>query len=157
VGDALDACADALAGWLKGQAISMLFVGLATWIALAALGIPAPLVLGIIAGILDFVPFFGPVVSGALAILLAFTQGPRAALYVAVLVLLIQQTEAHVMVPLLQRWAVKLPPVLSLVAVVVFAGLFGVPGVLLATPLMVVAMVLVRKLYVEDLLEAQAS
>lgn len=157
VADALDAAGDALGSWLKGQGVSMLFVGVTTWIGLALLGVPLALILGVLAGLLDFVPFFGPIVSGLIAVLLAFMQGPETALYVALLALAIQQLEGYLLMPLVQRWAVHLPPALALISVVVAAGLFGIPGVLFATPLMVVLMVLVRKLYVEDTLENGAS
>lgn len=155
--DAIDASGQALRGWLKGQGLSMLFVGVATSVGLWLLGVPLALILGVVAGVLDFVPFFGPIASGALAVLLAFVEGPQIALYVALLALAIQQLEGNVVMPLVQRWAVKLPPALGVVAVVIAATLFGVPGILLATPLMVVAMVLVRKLYVERGLEAGAT
>lgn len=132
----------------------MLFVGTSTAIGLALLGIPLALTLGLLAGALAFIPFFGPIASGVLAVLLAFMQGPDQALYVAVLCVLIQQVEGNVLMPLVQRWAVELPPVLGITAAVIFGLLFGLPGVVLASPLMVVAMVLVRKLYVEGVLEA---
>lgn len=156
VGQALDACGTALRGWLKGQGLSMLFVGVATGAGLWLLDVPLALLLGVLAGILDFVPFIGPIVSGLIAVLLAFAQGPQTALYVALLALAIQQVEGNIMIPLLQKWAVRLPPALALVGVVIAASLFGWPGILLATPLMVIAMVLVRELYVERALEQRA-
>lgn len=153
VGAALDACADALRGWLKGQAVSMAFVGVATAAGLFFLEVPLALLLGIVAGLLDFVPFFGPIASGALAVLLAFTQGPATALYVALLALAIQQVEGNLLMPLVQRWAVQLPPALGLVSVVLVFGVFGLAGILFATPLVIVALVLTRTLYVEQTLE----
>ena len=153
VGAALRACGQALRGWLKGQAVSMLFVGLATTLGLLALGAPLAFLLGVIAAVLDFIPFFGPIASGALAVLIAFTEGPDTALYVALLALAIQQVEGHLLVPLVQRWAVQLPPALGILGVLLAGGLFGVTGVVFATPLLVATMVLVRTLYVEDALE----
>lgn len=131
----------------------MIFVGLATGIGFALLGVPLALSLGLIAALLDFVPFFGPIVAGVLAVLFAFTEGPQTALYVAILMLAVQQVEGNLLMPLVQRWAVQLPAMLGLIAVVIFAGWFGIPGIVFATPLMVVLMVLVRKLYVEEYLE----
>ena len=151
---ALRACGRGLRGWLKGQAISMAFVGIATGVGLWLLGIPLALVLGLLAALLDFVPFFGPIVSGALAVLLALSQGPSAALHVALLALAIQQVEGNLVVPLVQRHTVQLPPALGVVSVVAVAGLFGLTGVLMATPLAVVTMLLVKELYVADVLEA---
>jgi predicted PurR-regulated permease PerM len=154
VDDALAASGHALSRWLLGQGISMLFVGTATAIGLSLLGLPLALTLGLLAGALAFIPFFGPIASGALAVLLAFMQGPEQALYAAGLCVLIQQIEGNLLMPLVQRWAVALPPVLGITAAVIFGLLFGLPGVILASPLMVVAVVLVRKLYVEGVLEA---
>lgn len=151
---ALAASGDALAKWLKGQGISMLFVGVATAIGLALLQVPLALTVGVIAGVLAFIPFFGPIASGVLAVMLAFVDGPEKALYVAILCLAIQQVEGNVLMPLVQRWAVELPPVLGITAAVIFGILFGIIGVLFATPLMVVVMVLVQKLYIEAFLES---
>jgi predicted PurR-regulated permease PerM len=153
VDEALLASGYALSRWLLGQGISMLFVGTSTAIGLALLGLPLALTLGLLAGALAFIPFFGPIASGVLAVLLAFMQGPELALYVAILCVVIQQIEGNLLMPLVQRWAVELPPVLGITAAVIFGLLFGLPGVILASPLMVVAMVLVRKLYVEGVLE----
>lgn len=155
VDSALFASGQALSRWLLGQGISMLFVGLATAIGLAVLGVPLAATIGVIAGVLAFIPFFGPIASGVLAVLLAFMQGPQQALYVAVLCVAIQQVEGNLLMPLVQRWAVNLPAVLGIIAAVIFGLLFGLAGVILATPLMVVLMVLVEKLYVEAVLEAE--
>jgi len=155
VSDALDAAGDALAGWLRGQGVTMLVVGMAVWIGLTLLGMPMALALALIAGLLEFVPYVGPIASGLLAVLVAFVQGPQQALYVAALFVAIQQVENHLLVPLVQRWAVQLPPVLALGGVLLFGVLFGVPGVIFGTPLTVVTMVLVQRLYVERLLEGR--
>lgn len=153
VSEALAAAGEGLSRWLMGQGLSMLFVGLATGIGLWALGLPMALTLGVIAALLDFVPLLGPIAAGVLAVLFAFLHGPEQALYVAILCFAIQQIESYVLMPVLQRWAVSLPPMLGLVAVVVFGLLFGVAGIVFATPLIVVLMVLVRKLYVEGVIE----
>jgi predicted PurR-regulated permease PerM len=153
VGAAVDAAGAALTRWMLGQVVLMVVVGVLTAIGLSLLGMPLALVLGLVAGLLEFVPFFGPVVAGLLAVLVAFPVGPQMALYVGLLALAIQQLENHLLVPLVQRWAVELPPVLSLGAVLVFGTLFGITGVVFGTPLMVLAVVLVRTLYVEQTLE----
>lgn len=152
-GDALDAAGDALRRWLVGQLLAMTCVGLLTGVGLWMLGVPLALSLGVLAGLLDFVPYIGPVVAAVPAVLVAFMQSPITALYVALLYALVQQVEGNVIVPLAQRWAVSLPPALSILSVIIFGVLFGFPGLLFATPLIVVIMVLVRKLYVEDTLE----
>ncbi|MES2664377.1 MAG: AI-2E family transporter [Pseudomonadota bacterium] len=153
IDDALVATGHALSRWLLGQYISMLFVGSATAIGLAVLGMPLALSIGVIAGLLAFIPFFGPIASGILAVMLAFMDGPDKALYVAILCIVIQQIEGNILMPFVQRWAVELPPVLGITAAVIFGLLFGLAGIIFATPLMVVVMVLVQKLYVEEVLE----
>ena len=154
---ALNAAGDGLSRWLLGQAVSMLFLGGTTALGLALLGMPLAGVLGLITGVFGFVPFFGAVAAGVLAVLLGFVEGPQMALHVALLFVAIQQMEEYLLQPIVQRWAVKLPPVLGLSATVMFGILFGPLGVMFATPLVVVVMILVQKLYVEDVLENGGS
>lgn len=150
---ALQAAGHGLSRWLLGQGLSMLAIGTLTSIGLGLLGMPLALSLGLIAGLLAFVPFFGAVTAGVLITLLAFAQGPDKALQAALLVLAVQQFEEFVLLPFIQRWAVRLPPVLGLIAAVIFALLFGPVGVLVATPLMVLLMILVQRLYVDRVVE----
>jgi predicted PurR-regulated permease PerM len=113
--------------------------------------VPLALAIGLISGLLAFIPFFGALVGGGLAVLVAFMEGPQTALHVLILCIAIQQVEGHVLMPLVQRWAVSLPPVLGLMSTLVFGVLFGVIGVLFATPMMVVVMTWVQCLHVERL------
>jgi predicted PurR-regulated permease PerM len=154
--EALDAAGNALRNWLLGQGVAMLGVGIATTLGLWLVGVPTPIVLGVIAALLDFVPFFGPIVAAIPGVLLGFQESPQTALYAALVYLVVQQLEGNVLQPLAQRWAVHIPPALSLLAVVAFGLLFGIVGILFAVPLAVVTMVLVRKLYVEPL-ESRSS
>lgn len=151
--EALDAAAHALTRWLLGQAVSMVFLGATTTIGLLVLGAPLPLALGLITGLLAFVPLIGAIVAGVLSTLAAFTAGPSIALYVALMFVALQQVEEYLLVPLVQRWAVSLPPPLGLLAAVVFGVLLGPLGVVFATPLMVVSVALTQQLYIERVLE----
>ena len=153
VANALDACGYAVSRWLLGQSISMLFVGTTTALGLWLLGVPLAFSVGVLSGLLAFIPFFGAIAGGLLAVVLGFMQGPQTALYVAILAVAIQQVEGNVLMPFVQRWAVNLPPVLGIAAAVMFGVLFGLMGVLLATPAMVVLMVLVQRLYIDAVLE----
>lgn len=153
---ALCAAGHGLQRWLLGQAMSMLSLGSMTALGLSLLGMPLALTLGVITGLLAFVPFFGAVTAGLLVVLLAFAQGPGQALQAALLMLAVQQVEEFVLQPVIQRWAVALPPVLGLIAAVVFALLFGPVGVLIATPLMVLLMILIERLYVKRVVERTA-
>jgi predicted PurR-regulated permease PerM len=150
---ALDASGRALRKWLMGQLSAMAAVGVLTFIALKILGMPLALSLALIAGLLEFIPFIGPLLSGVPAVLVAFTVSPAEALYVGIAYLVIHQVEGNVVMPIVQRWAVALPPALGIASIVVFGWLFGLAGVLFAVPLMVVVIALVETLYVEGALE----
>lgn len=154
VGQALDDSGQALSCWLLAQGISMLFLGITTAIGLALLGAPLALALGLITGLLTFVPFFGAIAAGTLSVLLAFIEGPQTALHVGLLFFGLQQVEEYLLQPFVQRWAVALPPVLTLLSTLIFGILFGPVGAIFGTPMMVVARVLTLRLYVEDTLEA---
>lgn len=148
---ALGAAGEALSRWLLGQGVAMVVVGVTVAVGLTLLDVPMAIALGLVAGVLEFVPFFGPIVAGLMAVLVAFGQGPQQALYVALLFIVLQQLENHLLIPLVQRWAVDLPPVLGVLAVVLFGSVFGLAGVMLGTPLMVVTVILVHHLYVKRL------
>jgi predicted PurR-regulated permease PerM len=154
---ALGEAGHGLARWLLGQAVAMVLVGTMTAIGLALIGMPLALPLGIIAGVLEFVPFFGAIAAGTLTVLLAFAQGAPQAGYAALVCIFVQQFEGYVIQPFVQRWAIALPPALGLVSVIAFGVLFGGLGVLLAVPLMVVLMILVQELYAPLAATAAAS
>lgn len=143
---------DKLWSWLAGQSLDMLVVAVMSGFGLWMLGIPLALALGIIAGLTNVIPYIGPFLGGTPAVLFALTQGPRDALYVLILYIVIQQLEGNVIMPLIQRRAAGLPPVMTIFGVIAFGVLFGLPGLLVAAPLMVVAMVLVQRLYIEGVL-----
>ncbi|NHF71735.1 AI-2E family transporter [Paracoccus xiamenensis] len=150
--DILKELGDKLWSWLAGQSVDMLVVAVMSGFGLWMLGIPLALVLGIIAGLTNAIPYIGPFLGGAPAVLFALTQGPRDAFYVLILFIFIQQLEGNVIMPLIQRRAAGLPPVMTIFGVIAFGVLFGLAGLLVAAPLMVVAMVLVQRLYIEGVL-----
>jgi predicted PurR-regulated permease PerM len=151
-GEVLDTVGETLWRWLKGQFVAMLFVGVATTIGLMLIDMPLALVLGFVAGIFDFIPTVGPIIGAIPGILLALTQGPEQALMATLVYFVVQQVETYVVVPIVQKQQVRLPPALLLISILVFGLLFGVLGVILSAPLAVAVMVLVRMLYVEDIL-----
>ena len=152
VNEAIGQSGDALRLWLKGQLVSMLVVGVLTGLGLWLIGVPSALVLGLLAGLLEFIPLAGPVLAAIPVLLLAMTVGVNTALWAAGLMLLIQQIEGNVLQPLVQRYAVKLPPALFLFALIGFAAMFGAIGIILAAPLTVVVYVLIKRLYVQEAL-----
>jgi predicted PurR-regulated permease PerM len=143
----------ALRMWLKGQAIAMLAVGVLTGVGLWLIGMPSALVLGLIAGLLEFIPFAGPIIAAVPAVMLALVVGPDMAIWVALLYLGIQQIEGNLLAPLIQQYAVDLPGVVLLFSLIGFGILFGTLGVILAAPLAVVTLVLVKRLYVIETLD----
>jgi predicted PurR-regulated permease PerM len=149
---ALDASGRALHLWLLGRMVSMIVVGLLTWLGLVVIGVPSALALALLAGLLEFVPFIGPIVSAVPAILLALADSPEKAIWTALLFLAIQQFEGNLLEPLVQQRAVDLPPALLLFALVAGGLVFGIVGVILAAPLTVVVFVMVKRLYVQEAL-----
>lgn len=143
---------ETLKWWLVARFASMAVIGVLTWIGLAALGIPLSFILAVLAAILTFIPYVGPVLSALIPALLALAQGPMKALWVIVLFLAIQTVESYLITPLIERKAVRLPPALTITAQVLFTLIAGPLGLLLADPLLAVLMVLVQMLYVEDAL-----
>ena len=115
------------------------------------IGVPQALALGIVAGLLDFIPNVGPILASVPGILAA-SAGTTQALYALVLYIAIQTAENNLITPIVQRRAVDLPPALTMVALLVMGLLGGVLGLLLAVPLAAVLTVAVRMAYVEDVL-----
>jgi predicted PurR-regulated permease PerM len=146
---ALIECGETLRGWLLGQGFAMVVTGLLTWFGLMALGVPLAGALAAITALLGFIPYLGPVIAAVPAMLLAMTESPTLALWVALLFMAIQMIEGNILTPLVQSRAADLPPVLLLLAQVLAGTLFGLLGVALAAPAAAVAMVLVRRAYVE--------
>jgi predicted PurR-regulated permease PerM len=149
----LDSVGVALQKWLFGMALDMLLLGVMTFIGLWAIGVPLPFALAVLSGVAVFVPYIGPAIATIPGLLLAFSVKPVLALYAAIVYVVVLTIEAYVSQPMLQRWAVSLPAIFNLLAILAFAPLFGIWGAILATPLAVVLWVLVQKIYIEDVLE----
>ena len=138
--------------WLLGQLVTMAVVGLITTIGLSLLGIPLAGTLGLITGLFEFAPFIGPILAAFPAVLIAFSQSPMDALYVIVLYTAIQQVEGYLITPYVQERAVNLPPALMIFAQILMGVLFGLFGLLLASPLVAASIVIVKMAYIEDVL-----
>ena len=150
VGRSFDVAGKGLRLWLLGQLVAMTAVGVVTGLGAWAIGLPSPLALGVIAGVLEFVPIAGPVLATIPALLLAATMGPEMILWTLALYVGIQQIEGNLIMPMAQRQTVALPPVITLFAILIFAALFGPLGVLLATPLAVVLFAVVKGVYLDE-------
>jgi predicted PurR-regulated permease PerM len=155
VDEALRDTGRALKLWLGGQLVSMIVVGLVVGLGLWAIGVPSALTLGLLAGVLEFVPIVGPVIAAIPAILLALAQGPEVALWTLGLYLVVQQVEGNLLQPLIQQHAVRMPAAVLLFALLVAGILFGLTGVVLAAPLAVATLVMVKRLYVREALDTE--
>ncbi len=138
--------------FLLGISATMTINGLITGAGLWFLGVPFAVPLGIITALLNFIPNIGPIAASVPAILIALSQSPTQALYVALLYLAVQNIEGFVTTPLIQERAVSLPPVLVIGSQLLIAVLFGFLGLLLAVPIVAVVFVAVKMIYVEDIL-----
>ncbi|MEZ5283929.1 MAG: AI-2E family transporter [Vicinamibacterales bacterium] len=141
--------------FLLGIAGSMTVNGLLTFGGLWFLGISFAVPLGIIAGIMSFIPNLGPLIAGFPAFLIAVAVSPSQGLYVVLLYLFVQNLDGYVITPLIQQRAASIPPVLLVASQLLLAVVFGFLGLLLAVPLVAVVFVAVRMLYVEDVLGRQ--
>ena len=128
-----------LGRWLLGRLVAMVFVAVSCGVAFVLLGVPLAIPLALLAGLLTFVEYIGAVASALPAVLLAFSQGPLTALWVAVTYTCLHIVEGYVLTPLLARNAVRIPPALTLVTQALFATLVGTLGLTFSTPLLVVA------------------
>ena len=153
VRDVLRSLGRALRWWLVGRFSSMAAVGVLTVVGLKLLGVPLATLLGLLAGLFSFIPFFGPVLSAAPAILVALGESPKLALWVVALYCAVQFLEGHFITPLIQERTVSLPPAAVILSQVLMGGLFGLLGVLVATPLTLTGIVLVQILYLRDVLD----
>jgi predicted PurR-regulated permease PerM len=150
VAETLDAVTVSLRNWLKGQALGMLFVGFATGLGLWLAGLPGGWAIGLIAGVAEFVPYLGILVAVIPATVLAFGQSTETGLWTIAILIAVQQLQGNLVMPLLQNRMVDLPPAVTIFGIVAAGILFGIPGVLLATPLTIVVLVLVRRLYLHE-------
>jgi predicted PurR-regulated permease PerM len=156
-GEVLSATATTLRRWLLMQIIAMVAIGSVTTVVLLLLGVKAAVALGIIAGLLEFIPYVGPILSAVPAIAMALMDGPEKALYVALAYVAIQQLEGVVLQPLLMKEGLELPPVITILGQALLALVFGFMGLLLAVPLLATAMVPIKMLYVRDVVGDEVS
>ena len=149
-GQVLSAVGTTLRHWLVTQLVAMVVIGVVTTVALLLLGVEAAVSLGIIAGLFEFIPTIGPLLAAVPAVLVGLLDSPQKALAVAIAYAAIQFLENHLLIPLLMKRGVDLPPAVTLVAQGLLAVVFGFLGLLVAVPLVAAVMVAVKMLYVED-------
>ncbi len=150
--EAVDAVVFNLRWWLLGQVMLMIVIGVTTALGLWIIGVRLALTLGLIAGIMEMIPYAGPWISAIPALLIALLLSPWHVVGVAGLYLFLHILEGYVLLPLVQRQVVLLPPALTIVMQVMLGELLGFMGLFVAAPLTVAGVVLLKMLYVEDTL-----
>lgn len=140
----LDAVTGMMRRWLVTQLIAMVVIGVVTTIALLVLRVPAAVPLGLLAGLLEFVPTIGPILSAIPAIAMGFVDSPEKALYVAIAYGGIQFVENQLLIPILMKEGIDLPPALTLLVQALMAIVFGFLGLLVAVPLLAAVVVSIK-------------
>lgn len=156
LGIVLSRVATVLRKWLVTQLIAMIVIGVATTVALLLLQVKAAFALGVLAGLLEFIPTIGPILSAVPGIAMGIVDSPQKALWVTLAYLLIQQLEGHLLIPMLMKEGMDLPPALTIVAQALMALLFGFLGLLVAVPMLAAVLVFVKLLYVEPIIGDEA-
>lgn len=154
--EAMDEAGLAMGRWFAGQLIAMVMVGTMAIVGLWLIGVPAAIGLGLIAGLLEFIPMLGPIAGAVPAVLIASLQDTSTALWVVALFVLIQQIESNVVMPLVTGKLVEMPAAVGIFSTLAMGVWFGPLGLLFGYPLAIAANVLIRKLYVRDLLGKEA-
>ena len=140
----LGAIGATLRRWLVTQLIAMVVIGVVTTGVLLALDVRAAVPLGILAGLLEFVPTLGPIISAIPAIAMGFVDSPEKALFVTIAYIAIQFLENHILIPILMKEGIDLAPALTIVVQALMAIVFGFLGLLVAVPLLAMIVVCVR-------------
>ncbi|MDP9474698.1 MAG: AI-2E family transporter [Actinomycetota bacterium] len=145
--EVMSAVRSGLLNWMKGQLGAMAVIGVLSTIAFFLIGLPGALFLGLLAGLLSFVPYLGPVISFVPPLLLALTMGPTTVLLVAIAYAAVQGAESYLITPLIMNKAASLHPAAVIAGVTVLGTAFGLLGALLAVPTIVTVGVLVDELW----------
>lgn len=140
---------EVLRWWMVGKVVAMTLVGVLTWAGLTLIGMKLALALAVIAGLFSFVPYLGPVLSAVPAVLLALSQSSQMVLYVAGVYTVVQFVESYLITPMVQRKAVNLAPAFLLSVQLLLGTMWGLVGLIFATPITATVVVLVNELYVK--------
>lgn len=120
--------------WFQTQIVLSVIMGISVWGALTLLGVKHAFLLGVVAAIFEIVPFVGPILSGAIAVLAALTTSVSLGIYTLIVFLALQQFESHLLVPVLMRRAIGLHPVIVITSILIGAEVGGLLGVFIAVP-----------------------
>lgn len=145
IGALVDRLEEQLGGWARGQLTLMLMVGVSTYVGLRLLGIPYSLPLAILAGLLEIVPYIGPIISAIPAVIIGFGISSIIGVAVTTLAFLIQQVENYVFVPKVMEKSVGVNPVITLLALTIGFRIAGIVGVIISVPVVITIRVLTRQ------------
>jgi predicted PurR-regulated permease PerM len=152
VDEVITAIGVTLRRFLGTQLIAMVIIGSMVSITLALLGVEAALSLGIIAGVLEFIPTIGPILSALPAVAMGFLVSPEKALAVAIAFTMVEMVEGHVLIPMLMKRGMNLPPLITILSQALMGVVFGFLGLLVAVPLVAAVLTAVKMLYVNDVM-----
>jgi len=157
IAEVLDTLARVLRAWLRGQLVSMLFVGTSIYAGLLAIGVSSPLALAVIAALLGFIPVVGPLLAAAPAVLVGLTMETHDLVAIVLLYFVVQNFDGNVLNPLVMSRVVKIPPAVMMFSLFAIGALFGPVGVLLGGPITVFFFTLIRLLWVKGALGNEAG
>jgi predicted PurR-regulated permease PerM len=152
----MDRVAEVLRKWLVTQLIAMAVIGGVSTIALLILRVKAAFALGLLAGLFEFIPTVGPILSAIPAVAMGFLDSPEKALLITIVYIGIQGLENHILIPLLMKGGMDLPPALTVITQALLALVFGFLGLMVAVPMLATVMVIVQMLYVDERADAPA-
>lgn len=141
-----------LRGWLRATIISMAFVAIATGVGMALLGIQQAAALGVLAGVLSFIPNFGPIIALIPSVAVGIVQAPENVGWIIVVIYGVSFIQSQIVTPILVAGSIRLPPVLVLLGQIIAGAFLGFLGLMLAVPITAILMILVQEIYVKDML-----
>ena len=150
IGSVIEALEVRLGGWARGELFLMLTVGFATFIGLSLIGIPFAIPLSILAGILEIIPYLGPIVAAIPSMIIGFGISPLTGFGVMAITFLIQQVENYVLVPKIMEKSAGVSPIVILVALAIGARLAGVTGMIISIPSVIALQILTKKYLVQE-------
>jgi predicted PurR-regulated permease PerM len=150
----LSRTAERLSGWLWGTLLSMLIIGALSSVTFYFIGTPYPILLGVIVGVADIIPLVGPWIGGLIAVVVTLIHAPALAIWVALAVLAIQEVEGNLIRPVVMSESAKLHPFVTLLALLLFASMFGLLGAILSLPIVLALATMVEVFWVEEALGA---
>ncbi|WP_259071755.1 AI-2E family transporter [Mucilaginibacter sp. X4EP1] len=152
-----DRISAALKGWLKTKLVSMVLVTIVVAIGLTFIGLPGTLVLGLIAGLLDIIPNFGPVIAMVPGVLLGLMISPQMAVIAALIYVICETIVGSIFMPLINKKMINIPPAITMISQLVMGVICGLMGIILAVPILLVLSILVDELYIKKKKAAKSN